>query len=471
MDKYKNTYINPTPLPDYPTGREAPVEGYDCNWRETADPTVLYENRKWYLFSSCRAGYVSEDLHTWVRRDMEPSDIGYAPTVVNHRGKYYLCGSLSDLYVCDEPIGKYRSLGKFRFENGNEIGNYYDPMLFSDDDGRLYIYYVVYDPEIGSTAINGCELDAEDPTRFAGDPVRLINYDSSHVWERTGENNEDSSYSAIEGPWMFKHNGTYYLMYSGPATEYSTYANGAYKSDKPLTNFKYMKTSPFTRKTAGVVRGPGHGSLVKGPDDTFWVFYTCTICHRHPMERMIGFDRVYFNNDGDIVCPEVTENPRFVPGEKGFEKDNGDTGLISLADRRRATASSEAPGRDALYALTDDLTTFWQPASSEREATLTVPLPPHGASVFAARIIFSETGLSLAKGAIPRPVRYLIRLRNTVTKEYVKVVDKIDNREDKIVDYVTFDTDFKCDRAELTLFSDLEPPYYGVRNISFFGVD
>ena len=261
MNKYKNTYINPTPLPDYPIGRESLINGYDYNWRETADPTVLYEDGRWYLFSSCRAGYVSDDFITWKRCDVEPADCGYAPTVVNHKGKYYLCGSLSELFVSDSPMGKYEPLGAFRFKNGEPIGNYYDPMLFSDDDGRLYMYYVVYDPEIGSTAINGCELCGDVPTRFKTDPVRIINYDPSHIWERTGEHNEDATYSAIEGPWMFKHNSTYYLMYSGPATEFSTYANGAYKSKFPLSGFEYMKTSPITAPTR--FASPSRQSIVR----------------------------------------------------------------------------------------------------------------------------------------------------------------------------------------------------------------
>ena len=46
MNKYKNTYINPTPLPDYPIGREGINFNFDYNWREKADPTVLYEDGK-----------------------------------------------------------------------------------------------------------------------------------------------------------------------------------------------------------------------------------------------------------------------------------------------------------------------------------------------------------------------------------------------------------------------------------------
>ena len=467
MNRQK-TYINPIPLPDYPIGREGIMNNSDYSWRETADPTVLYEDGKWYLFSSCRSGYVSEDFVTWKRKDIVPADCGYAPTVVNHLGKYYLCGSLSDLFVSDEITGEYKSLGKFKFKNGSDIGNYYDPMLFSDDDGRLYIYYVVYDPEIGSTAINGCELDPSDPTRFKCDPVRLINYDPSHEWERTGEHNEDASYSAIEGPWMLKRNGVYYLIYSGPATEYSTYANGAYKSSSPLSGFEYMKTSPFTRKTSGVVRGPGHGSVTKGPNGTYWVFYTCTLCHRHPMERMIGYDLIEFNDDGDMVC-KVTETPRKQPGTF-LRSEDGETGLCSLSERRRPAASSEASGRDALYALTEDLTSFWQPADGDLSPYIDIPLPPHGAKVYSFRIIWAESGLSLKYGRCPAPVAYKVKMKDKITKEYVTAFDSSERNEDFAVDYVAFEEPIDATEARIEFVQRTDGVSVGVRNVSFFGL-
>ena len=468
MNNYKNTYVNPTPLPDYPIGRKSVLLDMDISWRETADPTVLYEDGKWYLFSSCRSGYVSEDFITWKRKDMSPPDIGYAPTVVKHRGKFLLCGSLSDLYICDEPLGEYKSIGKFTFENGDEIGKYYDPMLFSDDDGRLYIYYVVYDAEIGSTAINGCELYADEPTRFKGEPVRIINFDPSHMWERTGEHNEDSSYSALEGPWMFKHDSTYYLIYCGPGTEYSTYANGAYKSSSPLSGFEYMKTSPFTHKTSGVVRGPGHGSVVEGPGGTYWVFYTCTLCYAHPMERMIGYDRIEFDENGDIICPEVTETPRLAPGSYDPTVSNGDTGLVSLCERRRPSASSEAPGRDALFALTEDLTSWWQPSDGDERPALTIPLPPHGADVYAFRIIWTEVGLSLKNGNMPGPIGYRI-FASYKDSEYELIYDNSADPEDYVVDYRVFNEQIRCDSIRIEITSHLTDVRPGIRNISFFG--
>ncbi len=52
-------------------------------------------------------------------------------------------------------------------------------------------------------------------------------------WE-IGGNNEDWKKGFIEGSWMIKLNGRYYLTYSCSGTEYYNYAMGAYISDSPL---------------------------------------------------------------------------------------------------------------------------------------------------------------------------------------------------------------------------------------------
>ena len=101
------TYCNPTPLPDYPLGRNCFREGWAhrADYRETADPSVIFEDGVWYLYPSCGMVYWSEDYIHWNHKKMYPYDCGYAPTVVNHKGKYYLCGSLSDLFMAESPIG------------------------------------------------------------------------------------------------------------------------------------------------------------------------------------------------------------------------------------------------------------------------------------------------------------------------------------------------------------------------------
>ena len=44
---------------------------------------------------------------------------------------------------------------------------------------------------------------------------------------------------------MTKLNGKYYLQYAAPGTEYKSYCDGVYVSDKPLGPFKLALIIPF----------------------------------------------------------------------------------------------------------------------------------------------------------------------------------------------------------------------------------
>lgn len=468
MNKYAKTYINPTPLPDYPIGRFSIMNDYDYNWRETADPSVLYENGIWYLYSSCGMVYYTEDFCTWKHKKMKPYDCGYAPTVVNHKGKYYLCGSISDLYVSDDPLGDFESIGYFVLPSGEKLLRCYDPMLFSDDDGRLYLYY-----STGEPVIYGVEVDSDDPRQLLSEPELFIKFNPDNVWERNGEDNEDCNSCALEGPWLFKKNGVYYLTYCAPGTEYSTYAMGAYKSSSPMGPWEYMKSNPITQKRYGVVRGPGHGCIAEGPNNTLWAFYTCTLCYVDAMERRIGFDPVYIDENGDIICPEVTENPRWAPGVVADPIREGDTGLRCVTGRRRAYATSCAPGRDALYATDEDLMSWWQPADEDEAPSLIIPMGYRGFDCSAVRIIWRDVELSLHKGNLPGPIRYRLELRDTMADgedaPWICVVDRSESCEDYIVDYRTFET-VRANEARLTVLGAPEGIKPGVINISVFGI-
>lgn len=56
----------------------------------------------------------------------------------------------------------------------------------------------------------------------------------------------------IEGAFMTKHNGTYYLQYACPGTQYNTYADGVYTSKSPLGPFTLQASNPFPPSRAGL---------------------------------------------------------------------------------------------------------------------------------------------------------------------------------------------------------------------------
>ena len=160
------------------------------------------------------------------------------------------------------------------------------------------------------------------------------------------------------------------------------------------------------------MRGTGHGSVVKGPNDTLWVFYTCCMCYGGKFERRIGYDPIGFDEKGNIAPVTVSETPSFAPGVLSEPERGNSAGLVPLTQHRECTESSMAPGRDGLYAIDDSMITWWQPADGDSDPTLTVYLSvdntTRGLDIYSARIIWRDVGLDVEKGYLPGPFGYKI---------------------------------------------------------------
>ncbi len=135
---------------------------------------------------------------------------------------------------------------------------HWDPAFFLDDDGRLYLYH----GSSNTFPLYGREIDAKTLQPIGGrrDLIRL--HDDEHGWERFGEANDNTFLRPfLEGAWMTKHRGRYYLQYAAPGTEFSGYADGVYVGDKPLGPFIYQPHNPISYKPGGFARGAGHGGI------------------------------------------------------------------------------------------------------------------------------------------------------------------------------------------------------------------
>lgn len=461
-NKYLNTYCNPIPLPNYPLGRVCVQKSrkYKCDYRETADPSVIYEDGVWYLYPSCGMAYYSTDFKTWKHKKLDPYDIGYAPTVVKHKGKFYLTAYDAELYVGNTPLGPFAPLGHFKNVKGEEIG-VGDPMLFSDGD-RLYLYSGC------GEEIRGAELDSENPIQLITENMLMFRMNTKeHIWERMGEWNQDPTYSWIEGAWMYKRGDTYYLTYSAPGTEWITYGMGAYKSKSPLGPWEYMKTSPFLLSKTGLVRGTGHGSIVDGPKGTAWVFYTCCVCYGGAFERRIGFDPIGFDENGDIIPMSASENPVYIPGAVSEPWKDNKTDLVPLTQGMSAEASSCFCGRDELYAIDDSMKTWWQPEDSDPMPTLSVYLAGEPFNIYTARIMWRDVDLDIEKGNLPEPIGYVIEAKNKDGK-WECVLDKSDNDVDMLIEYLYLKPT-KATEVRLRITKKPKRIRLGVINFTVFG--
>ncbi len=443
------TYCNPLSIPQIPKGEDDGWAAMEytgepqADYRSISDPSVMWYDGKWYLYPSYGMAYVSEDFVTWKHVRMEPYNLKYSPSVVPWKGKFLLTGHSNGLYIGDNPLGPFEFLGDFILPDGQRFRPV-DPALFTDEDGRVYLYYFFTRPTgdkytfISQTL--GVELDDGDPRIFAHEPKVLCEFNEKNEWERFGEHNEDTRFGWLEGQWMYKHGGRYYLICSSAGTQFSNYCMCAYFSDEgPLGPFVPQKHNPITQQRHGLARGAGHGCVVDGPNDTIWAFYTSTLCYTHLFERRIGMDLMGINEDSELYCPEVTQTPQYGPGVMAEPLSGNSAGLLPLTFRRRGSirASSYVEGRNALYAFDDSMLTWWQPAEGDADRWIDVDLEaPY--VVEATRVIWRDVGMDYEKGALPGAYQYVVEGKTPDDGKWVKILDMSDNDEDYNIEYRSF---------------------------------
>ena len=432
-------YINPLPLPDYPVGRlvrdtsrgklNDPIGLWLVDrseqYRELADPTAVWFENKWYLYPSCDMAWVSADEgRTWQHHPLNVRDIGYAPSVVHHRGRFLLMASDSAIYAGPSPLGPFESLGKLTLTEKTGLPGQTDPMLFSDEDGRLFYYWGCTPP----SGIWGVELDAENPTHAISEPKEMIPFQpDTYSWERLGGNNQNPNFGWMEGAWMVKHGGKYYLTFSAGGTQYRTYSMGCYTSNSPLGPFVAQKRNPIFRTTEGLVTGTGHGSIVAGPGERLWTFYTIFSCAVHGFERRVGLDVAEIDGAGELYVPHATSTPQALPGKEPA------VAWLPLNEFEPTIGSSSAVNSSGRFAADNSMTTWWLPAPEDSAPQLVTSFSAR-AAVQGARVIWRDVGLDTTTGHGPGPFRYRVEAE-TAPGVWATIIDRSRSTEDFLIDY------------------------------------
>ena len=363
-------YVNPLNIEA--TSRDGSPQGVSLG-----DPTVVRDGNSYYMFATGGGPWTSDDLINWRYTPVDPAGVPVptAPHVVKYDGYFYMAGNGTRLYRSSKILGPYKEIGPWLDQNGKPYTtiHVFDINIFVDSDNKPYLYMAK--GETGGVWV--APLDPKNLTRLLAAPKTLFAFDSSQVWERSGDANERTYYSWIEGPWVFKRNGIYYLEFSASGTEWLTYATGVYTSRDPLGPFTYAPGNPLLRKTTGIVTGPGHGSVVQGPNGDWWQFYL-TVLPTPPGGRRIGMDPIGFDASGNMFVrggvPSST--PQWAPGVVADPAHNGDSGSIplSIGKTRNLIASSLRAGRDAAYAIDNSNGTWWEPAETDAQPSITVDL-------------------------------------------------------------------------------------------------
>lgn len=280
---------------------------------EGADPFVLYHDGGYYLYATnSDVGFkvfYSEDMVSWedkglcLSKEDVAGDAGFwAPEVMFYGGTFYM------VYVANEHLGIATSnspLGPFKQENKRFISDNcaIDGHFFVDEDGAIYLYYVRFD--------NGNVLYV---TKVNDDLLSIDEENEKFIFRADCEW-ELKDCSVVEGPFVLKRNGKYYLTYSANHTRSPYYAIGYAVSDNPFGPFIKYENNPILKMNEKV-NGVGHHSFVVTPKGELVCVYHSHFSKTQFTPRMICLDRAHFeekNGDNVLVIdgPTTTLQPAF----------------------------------------------------------------------------------------------------------------------------------------------------------------
>ncbi len=195
--------------------------------------------------------------------------------------------------IANRVDGPYKTFDKPLID-GSAMG-VIDPTLFTDDDGRVYLFWKDDGNDVGKP----CHLfvqEMEDPgVRFSrgSHPITLMTSQAAG-WEN----------GIIEGPEVVKRNGWYYLFYSGSGYS-SGYAEGVARSRSITGPYERCPHNPILRSNSEWVN-PGHGSFIQDAAGSMWHYYHAYHAANHDHGRVQLLDRVYFDSPDD--WPRIAKN-------------------------------------------------------------------------------------------------------------------------------------------------------------------
>jgi beta-xylosidase len=270
------------------------------------DPGVLLHRGTYYAFGTTGKdrkadGRIftllrSTDLVRWEELggaltppDPDPRYEYWAPEAAFSDGKFYLyyaTGGVEEesfkvrVATSDRAEGPYVDTGTPLLDCG---GNRFaiDAHPYRDVDGQWYLFYARNYPntEGGFRPGTGLAVDRlVGMTKLAGQCTTVLR--ARYDWTLYEANRRMNVYDAtfdwhtIEAPFVRRHEGKYYCFYSGSNWQTPNYGVDYAVADRvtgPYTGQGQM--ARVLKGVPGHVRGPGHHSIVTGPDGRDWIVY------------------------------------------------------------------------------------------------------------------------------------------------------------------------------------------------------
>ncbi len=256
---------------------------------DTASVTAPnYKMPDWHVFSTTdmvnwkdHGALLSPHTFSWATGD------AYAAQCIERNGKFYWFvstfhkkdsnsngGAAIGVAVSDRPTGPFKdAIGKALITNEMTKDKPHawddiDPTVFIDDDKQAYLYW-------GNGSCKWVKLK-ENMTETEG-PITVVDVKNF-----------------IEGPWLYKRKGLYYLVYAGRGTkpemiEYAT-------SNSPMGPWNYQgiiqENVPNSFTT--------HPGIIDYKGKSYFFYHNGTLPTGGSYRRSVCVDYMYYNEDGTI---------------------------------------------------------------------------------------------------------------------------------------------------------------------------
>jgi len=279
------------------TADPAPVvygdEVYLCTSHDE-DVTVdnFFTMNDWFVFST--KDMVNWTDHgsplSWQTFSWASGNHSWAPHCVSRNGKFYVFVPVSNaigVAVADSPTGPFTdAIGAPLVSNYQ----YIDPTVYVDGDGQAYLYFG--NPKLWYVKLN------EDMVSFSGQVQQIPNTVAS-FGTRNGDADRPTLYE--EGPWFYKRNDLYYMVYAtGPVPESIGYST----SPGPLGPWSY----------GGIIMGrdsglafTNHSGVVDFKGGSFFFYHTQELPGGGGYKRSVAVEQFTYNVDGSFPAISKTK--------------------------------------------------------------------------------------------------------------------------------------------------------------------
>lgn len=279
------------------TADPAPMVSGDTVWlcaSHDEDVTVgnFFTMNDWAIFSS--KDMVNWTDHgrpiSWETFDWASGNKSWAPHCVERDGRFYMYVPVSDrigVAVADSPIGPWEDAIGAPLLNNYQ---YIDPSVFIDDDGQAYLYFG--NPKLWYVRLN------DDMISYTGG-VQEIPMTTQSFGVRRGGPTADRPTSYEEGPWFYKRNDLYYMVYpTGELAERIAYST----SPGPTGPWTYGAEIMTSTNGHAFTNHPG---VIDFKGRSYFFYHTQELPGGSGYKRSVAVEEFTYNQDGSI--PTITK--------------------------------------------------------------------------------------------------------------------------------------------------------------------